>query len=83
MVTPMPETYFIVNEEHAVSLKLPTFWTNQPEVWFVQAEAQFNFGGITASDMKYFYILAALNQETVTRLLDLINRPRSTTSTRR
>ena len=23
----------------AVRLKLPTFWTEQPDVWFVQAEA--------------------------------------------
>ena len=61
--------------EHAVSLKLPTFWTSQPDVWFAQAEAQFNLRGITAEDTKYFYILAALDQQTATRLLDLISRP--------
>ena len=61
--------------EHAVSLKLPTFWTFQPEVWFAQAEAQFNLRGITADDTKYFYVLAALNQQTATCLLDLISRP--------
>ena len=61
--------------EHAVSLKLPTFWTSQPEVWFAQAEAQFNLRGITAEDTKYFYVLAALDQQTATRLLDLISRP--------
>ena len=61
--------------EHAVSLKLPTFWTSQPEVWFAQAEAQFNLHGITAEDTKYFYVLAALDQQTATRLLDLISRP--------
>ena len=61
--------------EHAVSLKLPTFWTSQPEVWFAQAEAQFNLRGITADDTKYFYVLGALDQQTATRLLDLISRP--------
>ena len=61
--------------EHAVSLKLPTFWMLQPEVWFTQAEAQFNLRGITANDTKYFYVLTALDQQTVTRLLDLISRP--------
>ena len=58
--------------EHAVSLKLPTFWISQPEVWFAQAEAQFSLRGITADDTKYFYVLAALDQ-TATRLLDLIS----------
>ena len=65
----------MANEEHAVSLKLPTFWTSQPEVWFAQAEAQFSLRRITTDDTKYFYVLAALDQETATRLLDLINRP--------
>ena len=64
-----------MSEENAVSLKLPTFWTSQPEVWFAQAEAQFNLRGITASDTKYFYTLAALDQETATRLLDFISHP--------
>lgn len=61
--------------ENAVSLKLPAFWTSQPEVWFAQAEAQFNLRGVTASDTKYFYVLAALDQETATRLLDFISHP--------
>ncbi len=61
--------------EHAVSLKLPTFWTSQPEVWFAQVEAQFNLHSITADDTKYFYVLAALDQSTATCLLDPIARP--------
>ena len=58
--------------EHAVSLKLPTFSICQPEVWLAQAEAQFSLRGIIADDTKYFYVLAALDQQ---RLLDLISRP--------
>ena len=66
---------FQMSEEHAVSLKLPTFWSSQPEVWFAQAEAQFNLRKITADDTKYYYVLAALDQPTATRLLDLISHP--------
>ena len=50
----------MATQEHAVSLKLPTFWTAQPEVWFTKAEAQFNLCGITAFNTKYYYVLAAL-----------------------
>ena len=64
-------------EGNAVSLKLPTFWTSQPEVWFAQAEAQFTLRGITADETKYFYVLASLDQETATRLLDLVRSPPS------
>ena len=60
---------------HAVSLKLPTFWTSQPAVWFAQTEAQFTLRGITTDATKYFYVLAALDQDTATRLLDLISNP--------
>ena len=55
--------------EHAVPLKLPTFWTAQPDVRFAQAEAQFNVCGIIAGDTKYYYVVAA--PDTATRVLDL------------
>ena len=59
----------------AVSLKLPTFWTSQPEVWFAQTEAQFNLRGIVADETKYYYVIAALDQDTASRLIDLIGQP--------
>ena len=58
-------------EENAVALKLPAFWTSQPDVWFIQAEAQFTLRNITADDTKYAYLVASLDQTTATRLLDL------------
>ena len=62
-------------EENAVALKLPTFWTSQPRVWLAQAEAQFVIRKITADDTKYYHVLSALDQDTATRLLDLISSP--------
>lgn len=61
----------------AVSLKLPTFWTARAEVWFVQAEAQFITRGITNDATKYAYLVAALDQETATRVLDILQAPPS------
>ena len=63
--------------ENAVALKLPTFWTSQPRVWFLQAEAQFAIRKITADETKYYHVLAALDQDTAARLLDLIESPPS------
>ena len=60
---------------NAVTLKLPTFWTSQPQVWFQQAEAQFTIRNITADQTKYTYIVAALNHDTAGRLLDLLRAP--------
>ncbi len=60
---------------NAVSIKLPTFWTSQPQVWFQQAEAQFTIRNITADQTKYAYIVAALDQDTAGRLLDLLRAP--------
>ena len=68
----------MATEEHAVSLKLPTFWTSQPEVWFAQAEAQRELRKVTVDATKYFYVLAALDQQTATRFIDLISRPPAT-----
>ena len=62
-----------MSTEHAVSMKLPTFWTVQPEVWFVQAEAQFRLRRIETDETRYYYVVAALDQDTATRVLDLVN----------
>ena len=59
----------------AVSLKLPMFWPERAAVWFVQAEAQFRTYGISQDDTKFHYITAALNQDTATRVLDLLQQP--------
>ena len=56
----------------SVSLKLPTFWCQQPKVWFAQAEAQFAIRNITKEDTKYYYVIAALDQDTAVRVLDII-----------
>lgn len=64
-------TAFAVNptQQYAVSLKLPMFWTSQPQVWFQQAEAQFHIRRITADDTKYYYVVSALDQEPDGRLV--------------
>ena len=62
-------------EVGAVALKLPQFWSSQPRVWFTQADAQFATRNITADDTKYHYVVAALDQDTAARLLDLLEAP--------
>ena len=49
-----------------------TLWTSQPNIWFAQAKAQFSLRRISADETKYYYVIAALDQQTATRLLDLI-----------
>ena len=61
----------------AVALKLPLFWPDSAEVWFAQAEAQFNIKGIVSSTTKFYYCVAALSQEVASQLLDLIRTPPS------
>ena len=62
----------------AVSLKLPAFWVSSPEAWFCHVEAQFGVRNITTDDTKYHYIVAALDSETATRALSVLNSPPAT-----
>jgi len=41
-----------------VSVKLPPFWAENPETWFVQVEAQFEIANITAEQTKFNYLAA-------------------------
>jgi hypothetical protein len=60
---------------HAVAIKLPTFWTSQPSIWFIQAEAQFNIRKVTEDSTKYYYVVSALDQTTASRIMDVLQHP--------
>ena len=55
--------------------KLPVFWADHPRVWLQQAEAQFALRNITADDTKYHYLVAALDQTTALRVIDILEDP--------
>ena len=61
--------------ENTMSLKLPSFWVAEPQIWFAQTEAQFALLKIVADDTKYFYVLSALDQATASQLEDFIRNP--------
>lgn len=44
-----------------VSVKLPSFWTLNSDVWFQQAAAQFALCNITSSEVRYFYMVSVLD----------------------
>ena len=39
-----------------IAVKLPQFWPDKARLWFVQAEAQFTLGKITAEKTKFAYV---------------------------
>ena len=40
------------------------------QVWFAQAEAQFHIRKITEDETKFYYVVAALDQQTASRITD-------------
>lgn len=62
-------------ELNAVAIKLPTFWTTQPNVWFTQAEAQFHIKKVTEDSTKYYYVISALDQSTASRIIHVLSNP--------
>ena len=46
----------------ATSVKLPSFWTDHPEAWFIHVETQFSAKGITRDNTKYEHLIVSLPQ---------------------
>lgn len=63
---------------NALIVKLPAFWSSNPKIWFVQAEAQFALGKITADLSKYNYVVATLPQDVAETVVDILENPPTT-----
>ena len=59
----------------SLKLKLPAFWPDKAEAWFVQAESHFKARRITSQQTKYHLVVVALDSDTVDGVLDLLERP--------
>ncbi|XP_063529648.1 uncharacterized protein LOC134740921 [Cydia strobilella] len=66
--TPAPEVY-------RVSVKIPPFWPEEPEIWFAQIEGQFNLSKITVDETKFNYVISHLDQQNCKEVKDLIISP--------
>lgn len=59
----------------AAAIKIPPFWTNRPDLWFLQVETQFRLKGITSEQTKYDYIISSLPSEAMEIVADIVMSP--------
>ncbi|UYV65506.1 hypothetical protein LAZ67_3004543 [Cordylochernes scorpioides] len=59
-------------EINKVSIKIPPFWTDKPEIWFYQVEAQFNINAITSEETEFNYLIAQLEPKYIENVWDII-----------
>lgn len=57
------------------TLKIPTFWSSRPDLWFLQVETQFRLKGISTDQTKYDYLISSLPVETMEIVADVIQNP--------
>ena len=57
--------------------KLPTFYTRSPALWFARAESEFRtcHPAITTERTKFDWLVKALDEDTVLRVADLLEKP--------
>lgn len=61
------------DEVGRISVKMPPFWEKNPEVWFIQVEAQFAISRVSAEDTKFNHLLAQLDPKYLEHILDIIS----------
>lgn len=56
-------------------IKLPEFWPDQPQLWFMQVESQFALSGTTREITKYHHVVAQLDHKFILEVQDIISNP--------
>ncbi|BES98624.1 Hypothetical protein NTJ_11439 [Nesidiocoris tenuis] len=61
------------SESCEVTLKLPPFWPQKPDIWFCQVEAQFKLKRITRENTRFDHLLAGLDPHYLENIYDLVD----------
>ena len=61
-----------------VSVKLPEFWNNDPDIWFAQVQSQFNLKGITSDGTKFDHVVASLDSKSASEVRSILLHPPAT-----
>lgn len=54
--------------------KIPPFWSENPELWFLQVEATLEVAKITVDKTKAHYLIANIGSEVLVHIQDIISR---------
>ena len=73
-LTPQPTEYVT-----KIAIRLPDFWTDDPDLWFLHAESTFQTANITVSRTKFNYIVQKLPQTIMVSVRNLLTNTSSKT----
>ncbi|GBM88144.1 hypothetical protein AVEN_12367-1 [Araneus ventricosus] len=59
----------------SVAVRVPSFWTNNVKLFFIQLEASFRLTGVTLEQTKFDYLAAALDPGTLSHATDIVCEP--------
>ena len=60
-----------------VAVKIPPFWTADPEMWFAQVETQFALAAVTTEETKFNYVAVSLDAKYAMEVRDILTNPPS------
>ncbi|XP_037520524.1 uncharacterized protein LOC119397157 [Rhipicephalus sanguineus] len=76
---PSTEQASRLQDVSAVQLRLPSFWSQDPQVWFHQVKRQFSLYHIASETTRYYHVASVLPPEVASELSDVVSNPLDTT----
>lgn len=74
-VQPISSHEVVPEISSAKTPKLPAFWKDEPEIWFLQVEASFRVCGISQDTTKFEYLIMNLDQSVLFLVKDIVVSP--------
>ncbi|CAK1601363.1 unnamed protein product [Parnassius mnemosyne] len=67
----------LTSDVNRVSVRIPPFWPDDPELWFAQIEGQFTISNILSDTTKFYYVTSNLDPQYSKEVKDIIVSPPS------